>query len=192
MVKLSDINFVNGSVNPSGLTDTVYFIERKNISAWPTIEDDPEVATDLEDLVVMTGDFTLVAGETWKRLYVTQGKCKATAEATGETDCKMFLNKAELSYPKMTDSARALQKMSVNGDFVYIVKHAGNYHVIGSKDYRTTTSPSSDTGDSAGSAHGQTFSLECPDVTPLPRYTGVLQMSDGSLDCSTDVFTPSE
>ena len=103
----------------------------------------------------------------------------------------MVVNKATLSYPKFTDDIRAFAKFASNGDFVFIVKHDGKYYVIGCDDYRATVTPNGDSGDSAGSAKGVTIEIECPDVTPLPTYVGTLDLSDGSLNCSTGAFTPS-
>ena len=77
-VALSDINFTIGSVNPSGIKDEVYFIPKKDISAWPTISDDFLTAEDIEAYTVLDGDFTLVSGKKWIRLYTTQGKGKIT------------------------------------------------------------------------------------------------------------------
>jgi hypothetical protein len=126
----------------------------------------------------------------WDKLYSTQGKGKATFEVTGEVDCKMYTNKASLSFPDLTAEALAFCKAAANGDFVFIVKAAGRFHVIGSPDYRATISPTGDTGDAAGSAKGVSFEVECPDVTPLPLYVGELTLSDGTLDCSDGSFTP--
>lgn len=189
-MQLSDINFAIGSVNPSGIKDEVYFVPKNDITAWPTVKDDFATAADIEEYTVLDGDFTMASGKKWIRLYTTQGKGKITAESTGETDCKMFLNKASLSYPKLTNEARGFAKYAANGDFVFIVKHDGKYFVIGSPDYRATVSPNMDSGDAAGSAKGMTTEIECPDVTPLPVYEGTLPLSDGSLNCATGVFTP--
>lgn len=189
-MQLADINFAIGSVNPSGIKDEVYYANKKDIVAWPAIADDFATADDIGDYTVLDGNFTMVSGKTFLRLYTTQGKGKITAESTGETDCKMFLNKASLSYPKLTNEARGFAKYAANGDFVFIVKHDGKYFVIGSPDYRATVSPNMDSGDAAGSAKGMTVEIECPDVTPLPVYEGTLPLSDGSLNCSTGAFTP--
>ena len=190
-VELSDINFAIGSVNPSGIKDEVYFIPKKDITAWPSISDDFQTAAGIEAYTVLNGSFTLASGKKWIRLYTTQGKGKITAESTGETDCKMFVNKASLSYPKITDEARGFAKYAANGDFVFIVKHDGKYYVIGSPDYRATVSPNIDSGDAAGSAKGISIEIECPDVTPLPVYEGDIVLSNGTLDCSDGSFTPS-
>ena len=191
LTDLSDIGFPIGSVNPSGIKDTVYAIPKQYIKTWPTIVNDLASAASLKKYTVLDGDFELVPGKTWIRIYTTQGKGKITFESQGETDCKMFVNKATLSYPKLTDEGRALAKFSVNGDLIYCVKHDGKYFIIGSEDYRTEATPSGDSGDAPGSAKGMPFEISCPDVTPLPVYEGDIVLSNGTLDCSDGSFTPS-
>lgn len=187
---LEDIRFKLGSVNPSGISDEVYFIPKQEIATWPTIEDDFDEADDGDEYAQYDGSFGLVAGKTWTRLYSTQGKGKISWEYQGETDCKVVINKASLSYPKITNEARAFAKFASNGDFAFCVKHDGKYYIIGDKDYRATLTPNGDSGDSAGSAKGITIEIECPDTTPLPTYVGNIVLADGTLNCSTGVFTP--
>jgi hypothetical protein len=195
-MQLQDINFPLGSVNPCGISDEVYFIPKADIAAWPAIQNDFSTATTADKYVQYgdgtNNDFTLKEGKTFIRLYSTQGKGKISWEYQGETDCKVVVNKASLSYPKITNESRAFAKFASNGDFVFVVKHDGKFYVIGSPDYRATLTPNGDSGDAAGSAKGITVEIECPDVTPLPTYVGELVLSDGSLDCSTGVFTPDD
>lgn len=192
LADLSDIGFPIGSVNPSGIKDTVYAIPKQFITKWPTIVDDFETAVSIKKYTTLEGSFQLKAGKTWIRIYTTQGKGKINFETQGETDCKMVVNKATLSYPKITDEARALAKFAINGDLVYCVKHDGKYYIIGSEDYRSESTPTGDSGDAPGSAKGMPFEISSPDVTPLPRYEGTLALSDGTLDCSDGSFTPSD
>lgn len=189
MLSFADIDFTVGAVNPSGISGAVFFVPKADITAWPTIVDSLESATDVEDYSCYDGDFTLAAGKKWLKLYNTQGKGKLTWDYNGETDCKTVVNKASFSYPKLTKEARAFAKYASNGDFVFVAKHDGKYYVIGSKDYRATVTPNGDTGDSAGSAKGIAIEIECPDVTPLPEYSGKLVLTGGTLDCATDIFT---
>ena len=190
-MQLADINFPIGSVNPSGISDEVYFVPKQYIKGWPTINDDFETAEDIAEYANLDGDFTLESGKTWNRLYSTQGKGSISWEYQGETDCKVVVNKATLSYPKLNDQGRALAKYASNGDFVFIVKHDGQFFLIGSQDYRATVTPNGTSGDAPGSAKGITLEIECPGTTPLPVYTGTLLLSDGTLDCATGEFTPS-
>lgn len=189
-MNLGNLDFKIGSINPSGIGVTIYRIAKELITSWPTIADDMSGSGPITTLAAYSGDFVLADGAVWDKIYSTQGKGNATYEPTGEVDCKMFLNKASLSYPKLTDEVKAFSKVAVNGDFVYVIKHDGKYVVIGSKEYRVTTNPSGATGAEAGSAKGVTIELEAPDVTPLPTYSGDLVLADGTLDCSTDTFTP--
>ena len=191
-MNLGNLDFAIGGINPSGIGATIYRIAKSLIVSWPSINDDPNAGEGaVTSLSKYSGSFVLADAAVWDKLYSTQGKGKATFEVTGEVDCKMYTNKASLSFPDLTAEALAFCKAAANGDFVFIVKAAGRYHVIGSPDYRAVISPSGDTGDAAGSAKGVTFEVECPDVTPLPLYEGKLELADGELDCADGSFTPS-
>lgn len=188
---IGNIDWKNGKINPSGIVPIAYRIAKADITSWPTIEDDPEVAATVGALVNYTGDFVLALGKVWDKIYSTQGKGKATFEPVGETDMVSYVNKGTLSFPDLTDEVRAYAKVAANGDYVYIIHTPnGRYHVIGNEDLRVKSSFSGDTGDATGSAKGVTISLEVPDNTPLPLYSGVLVTSEGSLDISTKIFTP--
>lgn len=189
---LGNLDFNIGSVNPSGVGETIYRIRKRFIKKWPTIVDEPDkaeadaVATDLSKY---KGDFALAVGAYFDKIYSTQGKAQATFESTGETDCKMFTNHLTISFPDMTAEALAFSKTAANDDYVYIAKSAGRWHVIGSPDYRSVTQPAGDSGTTAGSAKGIAFTVDCPDVTPLPIYEGKIILKDGTLDLSTGEFT---
>jgi hypothetical protein len=191
-MELGNLDFNIGSVNPSGVGETVYRIRKRLISTWPTIVDEPDkaepdaVATDLSKY---KGDFALASGAFWDKIYSTQGKAQLTFEATGETDCKMYTNHLIASFPDMTAEALAFSKTAANDDYVYVAKSARRWHVIGSPDYRSVTQPAGDSGTTAGSAKGITFTVDCPDVTPLPLYEGKIVLKDGTIDLSTGEFT---
>jgi len=191
-MKHANLDFNIGRVNPSGIGTTVYRIRQRYITGWPTIENDPDKDNTIDeaDMSTLNGSFTLDTGKYWQKIYSTQGKGSITAETTGDTDSKMFINHASFSFPDLTPEALGFSKVSVNDDFVYIVKAAGRYHVIGSPDYRSVTTIAPTSGDAAGSTKGIVFTVDCPDVTPLPVYEGNIVTEDGSLNCSTGVFTP--
>lgn len=188
----ANLDFNIGSVNPSGIGTTIYRIRKRHITAWPTIVDDPdsEGATSEAALSTYSGDFTLATGKKWQKIYSTQGRGSISAETIGEMDGKMFRNRLACSFPDLTPAALGFAKMSVNDDFVYVVKSAGRYHVIGSPDYRCETVATPTSGDAPGSQKGISFTAECPDVTMLPVYAGDLALDDGTLDCGDGTFTP--
>ena len=191
-MKHANLDFNIGRVNPSGIGTTVYRIRQRYITGWPTIENDPDKDNTIDeaDMSTLNGSFTLDTGKYWQKIYSTQGKGSITSETTGDTDSKMFINHASFSFPDLTPEALGFSKVSVNDDYVYIVKAAGRYHVIGSPDYRSVTTIAPTSGDAAGSTKGVVFTVDCPDVTPLPVYEGNIVTEDGTLNCSTGVFTP--
>lgn len=184
---MNDIIFKLGSVNPCGISDAVFYIPKHYIRRWPTIEDDFEALMQGR-YAEYDGSFELQPGCCWKILYSTRGKGKISWDYQGEIDCKVVINKATFSFPKLTNEARAFAKFASNGDFVFCVKHDGKYHIIGNKDYRATVTPNGDSGDGPGSAKGITVEVECPDTTPLPTYTGLIYTEAGVLFCNTDTF----
>lgn len=190
-MKFEDLNFKIGSVNPSGVATISYYVPKSGIKSWPVIDDNPEEEdATVEGIANYVGDFVLHPGINFARIYSTFGKGKVTFEVVGEADCKMYMNKTTLSFPKITDEGRAFAKATANGDFVFITKHDGKFFITGHPDYPCTVATAGDTGDTAGSTKGLTFNLECPDTTPMPKYVGDILLSDGTLDTTTGIFTP--
>ena len=98
-MNLGNLDFAIGGINPSGIGATIYRVAKRDIAAWPTIVDDPTATGQVSTLSSYAGNFTLVTDAVWDKLYSTQGKGKVTFEVTGEVDCKMYTNKASLSFP---------------------------------------------------------------------------------------------
>ena len=165
-MQLQDITFPIGSVNPSGISDEVYFVPKQYIQTWPTIQDDFETAEDVAEYANLEGSFVLKDGKKWNRLYSTQGKGKISWEYQGETDCKVVVNKATLSYPKLNDQGRALAKYASNGDFVFIVKHDGQFSSSAAK---TTAPPSRPTATPATLLAPQRVSRSKSNALAPPR-----------------------
>ena len=180
-----------GKINPSGIKTEVYFIDKSFITAWPKVAAAPATAT---ENVTLAGDFALVAGKKWNKLYTTQGKGKVDWEPIGEKDCKMFNNKGMFKFPDISNEAKSLAKSAINSNVVFVVplphESEKRYIVLGDESYDLEVSVKGDSGDAPGSAKGITIEVTAPATTPLPNYAGVLLVTDGSLDCETGVFTP--
>ena len=185
---LSNVPFKIGQANGSGIGKYVYFIPSSDIAAWPTITDNLDDASADSGYIGYTGDFTLKEGALWIRIYNTQGEGTMTAEATGERDSKMFLNKLHYRFPKLTDASTKLADAVVNGDGVFVAWHDGYYRVIGHKHYRCDVTPSITSGDSAGSSKGVTLDAECPDYKALPIYSGIIRYAPDEGDTTHDYY----
>lgn len=190
---LANLEWPDGQTNPSGIKPIAYAILKRDIATFPKIKTDGATSS---ELVTYTEDFTLKEGVKWITVYSTQGKGKLTSEPTGETDCRGFTNKGTFSFPDLSVNAKALALKSANSNLVWVVPHyiAGGgvaYATLGGEHFNAKTDMKFDTGDSFGSAKGMTTEVEAPDFYPLPNYEGLLETSEGTLNCKTGVFTPS-
>lgn len=190
---LSSVPFTIGQANGSGIGKYLYFIPSDQIRSWPAITDNLSEARNETEYNGYTGDFGLQKNAHWIKIYNTQGEGKLDAEATGERDCKMYVNKLHFRFPKLTGPAATLSNAVVNGEGVFVAWHDGAYRVIGHPFYRTDVTPNVGSGDSAGSSKGVVFEAECPDYKALPIYKGLLVLDDGTtLDCSTGTIRATE
>ena len=190
---LNDLKWDDGQTNPSGIMPIAYAIFKRDITTFPKIKKDGATSA---EMITYTEDFVLKEGAKWIAVYSTQGKGKLSWEPTGETDCRGFTNKGTFSFPDLSVNAKVLALQSANSNLVWIAPHyvAGGgvaYAVLGGEHFNAKTDMKGDTGDSFGSAKGMTTEVEAPDFYPLPNYEGLLETSEGTLNCKTGVFTPS-
>lgn len=185
------LGWADGKVNPSGIKNEIYFCPKTDIATIPPITAAPATAS---ENVSLSGDFVMVTGKTFYRLYSTQGKGKVTFEAIGEKDCKMFMNKATFKFPDLDDAGKSLAKSFVNANGIFIVplphESEHRYVMLGDEYWDCTVNVTGDSGDEPGSAKGITIEIEAPATTPLPNYKGLLSLPGFTLDCATGVFTP--
>ena len=189
---LRNLSWKDGQINPSGIKSVVYFFRKADVKTFPTMSAEPKSAT---EAVTYDGDFELVEGATAIEIYTTQGKGKAEFEGSGEKDCKMVTNKLTLSYPDMNDEAVDFVNSNINANGIFIATHytAGGkvaYVVVGGQHFDPEITINGTTGDAAGSARGLTIEVSAPDFYALPRYTGIIPLPEGTLNCATGVFTP--
>jgi hypothetical protein len=186
------LNWSDGQINPSGIKTTIYWAPKSWLKRpLPKIAVAPATAS---ENVNVAGDFEMVAGKTFMKLYTTQGKGKVYWEPMGEKDHKMFTNKATFSFPDISDSSKSMAKQTINSNIVMIVplphESEKRFVMLGDEDYDITVNIKGDSGDAPGSDKGLTIEIEVPCTTPLPGYKGELILEDGTLDCDTGIFVP--
>lgn len=189
---LKNLIWPDGQANASGIGNKVYYIRKADVVTFPKMNAAPASAA---EAVTYDGDFELQAGKTAISIYTTQGVGKAEFEPTGEKDCKMFNNKLTASYPDMNDEGIDFANANINSNGIFIVPHyvgGGKvaHVVIGGELFDSDVSVKGTSGDKPGSPKGLTIEVTAPDFYALPRYTGILPLPDGTLNCATGVFTP--
>lgn len=187
-MKLTNVPFSIGQSNGSGIGKFLYAIAADDILAWPSIVDDVQNAREAKQYNGYIGDFKLKPKAVWIKVYNTQGEGSMIAEPTGERDCKMFVNKLDFRFPKLTQESALFSNAVVNGECVFLAWHDGEWRVIGHPSYRTDVTPNVATGDAAGSSKGVTFHAECPDYKALPFYSGLIVVEGGlTFDAATGI-----
>nr|WP_321357193.1 hypothetical protein [uncultured Draconibacterium sp.] len=186
-----DLGWADGQINPSGIKNEIFWAPKTSIATFPQPNAAPANG---DENASYDGDFGMVAGKTFNRLYSTQGKGKVSWESTGEKDCKMFINKGMFKFPDISNAAKSAAITALNSNIIYVVPlphpTEKRFVLIGDEYWDSTTNVNGDSGDAAGSEKGLTIEVEAPGFMPLPSYTGILVLPDGTLDCATGVFTP--
>lgn len=193
MNTFKNLDFIGGGANPSGIKPIAYVVPKSEITAFPVMADAPTTAAELAGYKA-DSDFELVTGSKFRTIYSTQGVGKVEVEMSGEDDCQCFTNKATLKYPDIDDAGKAYLNASLNSSMVAVVPHytkgGVRYAVIGGRDFDAKVTNKANSGDKPGSAKGIDIEISAPDYWALPNYNGVIETDNGSLNCSTGVFTP--
>lgn len=177
------LEYCKGKPILPGIRPEVLACPKRDIVKWPVL---PESAkTNMKELAVYQGSFTLAADKKWVKVGLTKNKGEVTSEAQGEDPSRTFVNKATFTHPETDEEATAFARQALYDDFVYIFRQRnGKYRVLGNEAFETVTSPGQKTGEGTTGESGTTFDVEVTDVCPAPFYVGTLETEEGTVDCS--------
>lgn len=183
------LNFCQGKTILPGIRQKVYAARHRNIVAWPKLPDTAN--TNMKELAVYAGNFTLAADHKWVGVDLTMGKGQIEWGTQGEKPSRTFLNKVTLSHPEIDEDAAAFARQAIGDDLVYLVQQRdGKWRVIGSEAFPADTKPKGATGEGTTGEAGTQLEVEATDICPAPFYVGTIETEDGTLDCSTNELTP--
>lgn len=175
----------DGSINTPGMARRLYYIAKRDIVTWPTIErpDSQVVGLTAEKIVSYAENFVLVADAKWKSIDVIRDKSSFSSETQGEQHGKTFLNKAELIVAGSSYNVVANAALMANSNMVFLVQKADRkFIVIGCDFYDgAITSTGVVSGAAATDAHITTLSIEGADFVPLPFYPGTIETEAGDI-----------
>ncbi len=169
-----------------GVRRRVYYINKNDIAAWPTL---PTVDTEnvtMAALAAYVGDFTLAADKYFQFLDLKDEASNATFETVGEPGSKLFNNQCNAIITGISDAVKGFCSQAVNDDNIYIFQQRdGKFCVLGNDMFKCNSSPSGDTGTEPTGAITTTVGIQVYDVCPIPTYVGKLQLSATQyMDCS--------
>jgi hypothetical protein len=163
-----------------GIKRRVYYQNISNILKWPTLAVDelgrPTTA-------IYSGDFTLAEGAKWLYADHLPGKAEFKAETQGEYPSQTIKETVSLTLPDVSSDTAEASAFLLNTNNVFLVEDmAGNFRVVGSKYYDTTTTYARDNGQGATGTAGTTIAVEAVDIVDCPYYTGKIETEDGVIN----------
>lgn len=174
------LGWCEGTPELPGIKRRAYYTNKSNIAQWPTL---PHDANGRVTAAAYTGNFALLANETWKHIDFIPSKSQLTSEAQGEYPSQTQLNKLVMVHPGVGEEASAAAAYLNNSDNVFIVEDMkGNYRVIGSDKWESKTTVAQDLGQGPTGNASTTISVEATDECPAPFYTGTIVTEEGTIN----------
>lgn len=175
-----------------GIRRRLYYINKADIAAWPSLPAPEDDNVEMEDLAAYSGDFTLAADKYWNFIDLKDEASNVTFESVGEDGNKLINNQANAIVSGMKDAVKGLARQANNDDLVYVYQQRdGTFCVLGNEMFKTHTSPSGDTAAEATGSITTTFAIQVYDECPVPTYKGKLMLSATKyMDCATGEETP--
>ncbi len=178
-----------GKKSLAGIRRRLYMIPKSFIAAWPLLPslDDQTPPTEMKDLAIYNGDFTLVEGKYFTFIDLKDEASNATFETVGEKGSKLLNNKVNAVITGMPDDVKGFVRQAVDDDIVYVYQQRdGKFCVLGNEEFECATEPSGDTGTEATGATTTTLAINVNDICPVPTYEGKLFLSATEyVDCAT-------
>lgn len=177
------LDWCMGTPELPGIKRKIYYIAKNQIAQWPTLARD---TTGKPTSATLTGDFTLLADQTWKFITILPEKSQLTSEAQGELPSQTQLNKLTAVHPGVGAEAAAAAAYLNNSDNVFLVQDMkGKWRVVGSENWVTKTTVAQDNGQGATGTTSTTISVEATDEIPAPFYAGSIVTEDGTINAGT-------
>jgi hypothetical protein len=184
MANFDNLDWQCGQVSIPGIYHDLYYIQKCDISTWPTLPTSPSSAA---EEVTYAGDFTLEGTATWLKINCIDIKSPVTCEPQGEIRSQTFLNKLTVVTALTEEKATAFAKLANNTDLIYLVreKNSGQWRVIGNEMFQTNTKPMVNIGGDPTGEKGTTLEIEVTDPIPAPFYDGAIVTEDGDINPGT-------
>lgn len=185
-----DIEVCAGAKSLPGVRDIVYFIPKRDIVTWPTIDRSKKTA--LSNVAVYDGNFTLAADKKWLKADMIQNVSNITTESQGTEGSKTFRVTANLFLKGTEEEATGFISEANNDKLVFlVVQRNGKARVIGSAAFTPELTLGQDTGAAATDTNQTTVTVAVDDEYSAPFYPGEIVTSDGTVSGATgEIVTP--
>lgn len=174
------LGWCEGTPEYAGIRRKLYYTNKNNIVAWPTLPTDSKGRVTSAEL---QGNFELAENANWKYIDIIPDKSQLTSEPQGEYPSQTQLNKLVAVHPGIGPEATAAAAYLNNSDNVFLAQDAkGRFRVVGSEAWQAKTTVNQDNGQGAAGTASTTINVEAPDKVPAPFYSGEIVTEDGVIN----------
>lgn len=156
--------------NMGGTGTVFYYALAEDVDAWPSLPDWGD-ATDLDDLMVLTGDLTMKTGKCFFTGYMTQDTGQVSSNDQGEVDGISQKHTLKFFHPRISDKLNAFIRATNNKPMVFIVPDSNGQNLMfGSEKFPAIKDPSGESGTGEGTAGrgGATLQFVSAGNGPVP------------------------
>lgn len=187
---LKDVKFCQGKKSLPGTKKRVYIADMRDITAYPTKPNRDAQDFSLENVPVLTGNFTMAQGRYFAQVDIINNNGSIKVEAQGTSGSKTFKNTYTGNAPGTEEEITGLIAELLNADIIAVVPtRSGKFRVIGSEAFPAEINPSQDTGQAVTDANQTVLEIVADDELPAPFFTGTLPVKNGNLNCSNGLVT---
>lgn len=185
---LQDVKFCQGKKSLPGTKKRVYLADIRDITGWPQKPNRDAQNFSLENVPVLTGNFTMAQGKFFAQVDIINNNGKLVVEPQGTFGSKTFKCTYTGNAPGTEEEITGLIAELLNAEIVAVVPtRSGKFRVVGSQDFPAEANPGQDTGQAATDTNQTSLEIIADDELPAPFFTGTLPVSEGELNCSTGI-----
>ena len=168
-----------------GIRRRLYYINKADIAAFPTLPAPSAENITMPGLAAYTGDFTLQSDKYFQFIDLKDEASNVTFETVGEDGSKLVNNQANAIVTGMGDEVKGFCRQALNDDLIYVYQNRdGKFCVIGNEAFTCHTTPTGDTGTEPTGAITTTLAIQCYDEAPVPTFKGKLYTAEKTyIDC---------
>ena len=187
---LQDVKFCQGKKSLPGTKKRVYIADIRDIVGFPEKPDRSGSGFTLEQVPVLSGNFTMATDKFFAQVDIINNNGKITVEAQGTFGSKTFKNTYTGNAPGTEEEVTGLIAELLNAEVIAVVPtRTGKFRVIGSEEFPAEVNPSQDTGQAPTDSNQTVLEISADDELPAPFFTGTLPISGGTLNCATGEVT---
>ena len=187
---LQDVKFCQGKKSLPGTKKRVYLADIRDIVGFPEKPDRSGTGFTLEQVPVLSGNFTMATDKFFAQVDIINNNGKITVEAQGTFGSKTFKNTYTGNAPGTEEEVTGLIAELLNAEVIAVVPtRTGKFRVIGSEEFPAEVNPSQDTGQAPTDSNQTVLEISADDELPAPFFTGTLPISGGTLNCATGEVT---